>query len=83
MLSASARCARSSLAEVNRAWSEIPLRCPLLLVSTVVRRRWYQQDYRVMLRLSCASYWLATSILCPGGTIASPNSLDTKETVYD
>ncbi|KAG7281529.1 hypothetical protein CRUP_007563 [Coryphaenoides rupestris] len=38
MLSASARCARSSLAEVNRAWSEIPLRCPLLLVSTV---RWW------------------------------------------
>ncbi|CAL8357683.1 unnamed protein product [Lota lota] len=34
MLSASARCARSST-EVNRAWSEIPLRCPLLLVSTV------------------------------------------------
>ncbi|XP_030223179.1 Fanconi anemia group A protein isoform X2 [Gadus morhua] len=34
MLSASARCASSST-EVNRAWSGVPLRCPLLLVSTV------------------------------------------------
>ncbi|CAL8262683.1 unnamed protein product [Merluccius merluccius] len=34
MLSASARCVRSST-EVTKAWSEIPPRCPLLLVSTV------------------------------------------------
>ncbi|KAJ3596135.1 hypothetical protein NHX12_002544 [Muraenolepis orangiensis] len=37
MLSASARCAASSTV-VNRAWSEVPLQCPLLLVSTV---RWW------------------------------------------
>ncbi|XP_041795312.1 Fanconi anemia group A protein-like [Chelmon rostratus] len=47
VLCASARCGRSA-EEVNKAWSQISLRCPLLLVSTV---HWWERLSPVLLSL--------------------------------
>ncbi|XP_044047745.1 Fanconi anemia group A protein [Siniperca chuatsi] len=47
VLCASVRCGRSG-EEVNRAWSQISLRCPLLLVSTV---HWWDRLSPVLLSL--------------------------------
>nr|XP_046249117.1 Fanconi anemia group A protein isoform X2 [Scatophagus argus] len=47
MLSASVRCGRSA-EEVNKAWSQISLRCPLLLVSTV---HWWEHLSPMLLSL--------------------------------
>ncbi|XP_070686694.1 Fanconi anemia group A protein homolog [Pempheris klunzingeri] len=49
VLCASVRCARSG-EEVNRAWSQISLRCPLLLVSAV---HWWERLSPVLLSLWC------------------------------